>query len=87
MKDKKNFLRCISFINLIFMDLIGCMQGHVMKSFPSKLLLTTLQSFLSTIQSFVIAIALERNPYEWRLGWDMKLLAISYCVRFKDLCA
>ncbi|KAA8546969.1 hypothetical protein F0562_003398 [Nyssa sinensis] len=55
------------------------LQARVMKSYPTKLLFTTLQCFLSSIQSFVIAIALERDPYKWKLGWNVKLLAIAYC--------
>ncbi|XVE86605.1 hypothetical protein DITRI_Ditri18aG0047400 [Diplodiscus trichospermus] len=55
------------------------LQGRVLKSYPSKLLFTTLQCFFSTIQSFAIAIALERDPYEWSLGWNVRLLAVAYC--------
>ncbi|OMO83632.1 Drug/metabolite transporter [Corchorus olitorius] len=55
------------------------LQGLVLKSYPSKLLFTTLQCFLSSIQSFAIAIALERDPVEWRLGWNVRLLAVAYC--------
>lgn len=55
-------------------------QGPVLKTYPSKLLFTALQCFLSTIQSFAIAIALVRDPYEWRLGWNVRLVAVAYCV-------
>ncbi|XP_050364017.1 WAT1-related protein At5g64700 [Argentina anserina] len=55
------------------------LQGRVMKGYPSKLLFTTLQCFLSSIQAFVIAIAVERNPYQWKLGWNLKLVAVAYC--------
>ncbi|XVF61826.1 hypothetical protein PTKIN_Ptkin08bG0162000 [Pterospermum kingtungense] len=54
-------------------------QGRVLKSYPSKLLFTTMQCFLSTIQSFAVAIALERDPNEWRLDWNVRLLAVAYC--------
>lgn len=56
------------------------MQAPVMKSYPPKLLFTTLQCFLSSIQSFAIAIAFERDPYQWKLGWNVRLLAVAYCV-------
>ncbi|CAI9109085.1 OLC1v1008827C2 [Oldenlandia corymbosa var. corymbosa] len=55
------------------------LQGLVLKSYPSKLLSTTLQCFLSTIQSFIIAIALVRDPNEWKLGWNLRLLSVAYC--------
>ncbi|CAN1169450.1 hypothetical protein LINPERPRIM_LOCUS19815 [Linum perenne] len=51
-----------------------------MPSYPSKLLFTVLQCFLSAIQSFVVAIAVEQNFAKWKLGWDMGLLAVVYCV-------
>ncbi|KAK2995470.1 hypothetical protein RJ640_009995 [Escallonia rubra] len=46
------------------------LQARVMKSYPTKLLFTTLQCFLSSIQSLIIAIAMERNSYQWKLGWN-----------------
>ncbi|XP_050207172.1 WAT1-related protein At5g64700 [Mercurialis annua] len=55
------------------------LQVGVLKSYPSKLLFTTFQCCLSSIQSFVIAIALVRHPHEWMLGWNVKLLAVLYC--------
>lgn len=55
------------------------MQNQVLKSYPSKLLCTTLQCFMSSIQSFVFAIALARDPSEWRLGWNVRLLSVAYC--------
>ncbi|KAM3359897.1 WAT1-related protein [Capsicum chinense] len=55
------------------------MQNRVLKSYPSKLLCTTLQCFMSTIQSFIFAIALARDPSEWRLGWNVRLLSVAYC--------
>nr|TKR97930.1 nodulin MtN21 family protein [Populus alba] len=53
--------------------------GRVLKDYPSKLLLITLQCFLSTIQLFAIAIGFERDPREWELGWNVRLLAVAYC--------
>lgn len=61
------------------------MQASVMKSYPPKLLFVTLQCFLSSIQSFAIAIALERDPYQWKLGWNVRLVAVAYCVIKLDL--
>ncbi|KAK3024931.1 hypothetical protein RJ639_042935 [Escallonia herrerae] len=54
-------------------------QARVMKSYPTKLLFTTLQCFLSSIQSLIIAIAMERNSFQWKLGWNVRLLAVAYC--------
>ncbi|CAL1409200.1 unnamed protein product [Linum trigynum] len=54
-------------------------QAILLKSYPSKLLFTALQCFLSSIQSLVVAVAIERNPQEWKLGWNMRLGAVTYC--------
>ncbi|XP_031272968.1 WAT1-related protein At5g64700 [Pistacia vera] len=55
------------------------LQVRVLKSYPSKLLFTTLQCLMSSVQSFVIAIVLVRDPHEWALGWNLRLLAVVYC--------
>ncbi|EEF28037.1 Auxin-induced protein 5NG4, putative [Ricinus communis] len=55
------------------------LQGPIVKQYPSKLRLTALQCFFCCIQSAFWAIAVERNPSAWRLGWDVHLLAVAYC--------
>ncbi|KNA03168.1 hypothetical protein SOVF_211770 [Spinacia oleracea] len=50
-----------------------------MKGYPSKLLFTALSCLLSSIQSFVLAIIVERRPSQWILGWNIRLLAVAYC--------
>ncbi|KAG7011135.1 WAT1-related protein, partial [Cucurbita argyrosperma subsp. argyrosperma] len=42
-------------------------------------LLFSLQCLVSSFQSFVIAIALERNLDEWKLSWNLRLLSVAYC--------
>lgn len=46
---------------------------------------TSIQSLSSAIQSFVIAIAFERDIEDWKLGWNMRLLAVVYCVSIKAM--
>ncbi|XP_047311967.1 WAT1-related protein At5g64700 [Impatiens glandulifera] len=55
------------------------LQGGVVKCYPSKLLLTTLQCFFSSIVSFVIAISMERDLQKWKLGWNIELISVAYC--------
>ncbi|KAJ0888007.1 putative EamA domain-containing protein [Helianthus annuus] len=55
------------------------LQASVLKSYPSKLSFTALQCLLSSMQSFVVAIVLEREGSQWKLGWNIKLLAVAYC--------
>ncbi|XP_054822758.1 WAT1-related protein At5g64700-like isoform X3 [Prosopis cineraria] len=55
------------------------LQARFLISYPSKLKFTSLQCLLSAVQSFGIAIASERDMKEWKLGWNMRLLAVLYC--------
>ncbi|KAK2979596.1 hypothetical protein RJ640_020088 [Escallonia rubra] len=55
------------------------MQACLMKQYPAKLRLVTLQSFFSCIQSAIWAIAMERNMSSWKLGWDANLFSVVYC--------
>ncbi|KAK6246406.1 hypothetical protein SCA6_009496 [Theobroma cacao] len=55
------------------------LQGRIVKQYPAKIRLTALQCFFSCIQSTFWAIAAERNPSAWRLGWDVHLLSVAYC--------
>ncbi|KAL7131435.1 hypothetical protein ABFS83_12G002900 [Erythranthe nasuta] len=55
------------------------LQGRVLKSYPSKLLLTTMQCLMSTVQSFIVALAFARNPAQWKLGWNIRLISVAYC--------
>ncbi|KAF8411631.1 hypothetical protein HHK36_004189 [Tetracentron sinense] len=55
------------------------LQGPIIKRYPAKLRLTTLQCFFSCIQSAILAIVVERNPSSWKIGWDVHLLSVVYC--------
>ncbi|XP_071713747.1 WAT1-related protein At5g64700 [Rutidosis leptorrhynchoides] len=55
------------------------LQARVLKSYPSKLSFTALQCLLSSLQSFVVAIIMEREAYQWKLGLNIRLLAVAYC--------
>ncbi|KAJ0024387.1 hypothetical protein Pint_07937 [Pistacia integerrima] len=55
------------------------LQGPIIKQYPAKLRLTTLQCFFSCIQSAFWAVAAERNPSAWKLGWNINLLSVAYC--------
>ncbi|KAM1030221.1 hypothetical protein ACFX2C_034146 [Malus domestica] len=55
------------------------LQGPILKQYPAKLRLTTLQCFFSCLMSAFWAIAFERNPSAWNIGWDIHLLSVVYC--------
>ncbi|XP_016899144.2 WAT1-related protein At5g64700-like [Cucumis melo] len=67
------FLTCLSW------GLWFVLQAWVLRSCPSPLVVTFGQTFLSAIQSFFVAIAIERNPSQWKLAWNISLAAILYC--------
>uniref|UniRef100_A0A2N9I2H3 WAT1-related protein n=1 Tax=Fagus sylvatica TaxID=28930 RepID=A0A2N9I2H3_FAGSY len=67
------------FISITSWSLWLVLQAQVLKSYPSKLTFTNLQCLSSAIQSFFVAIAFERDPHQWKLGWDLRLLTVVYC--------
>lgn len=54
------------------------LQASLLKEYPNKLLSTLMQCLLSTVQSFVLAMAVERDLAAWRLRLDVGLVAIAY---------
>ncbi|CAI9090098.1 OLC1v1024789C1 [Oldenlandia corymbosa var. corymbosa] len=41
-----------------------------------------LMNFTSAVSSAVYAVCMQRDPSEWKLGWNIRLLAVAYSVRF-----
>ena len=56
------------------------LQASLLKEYPNKLLSTLVQCGLSTAQSFLLAVAVERDPAAWKLQLDVGLLAVAYSV-------
>ncbi|KAJ1261079.1 hypothetical protein BS78_09G000900 [Paspalum vaginatum] len=54
------------------------LQASLLKEYPNKLLSTLVQCGLSTAQSFLLAVAVERDPAAWKLRLDVGLLAVAY---------
>ncbi|RZC07603.1 WAT1-related protein isoform B [Glycine soja] len=54
-------------------------QPQILESYPAKLKFSSLQCLSSSIQSFGIDIAFERDIQQWKLGWNMRLLEVVYC--------
>ncbi|XP_022132567.1 WAT1-related protein At5g64700-like [Momordica charantia] len=67
------------FVSSISWGLWFVLQAHFLKTYPSPLVFISHQTMLSTVQSFVVAIAMERNPSEWKLSWNIRLIAVLYC--------
>ncbi|KAF7142589.1 hypothetical protein RHSIM_Rhsim05G0105300 [Rhododendron simsii] len=51
----------------------------IVKEYPALLRLTNLQCFFTCIQSSIWAVAMERRPSSWNLGWGLNLITVAYC--------
>ncbi|KAK6259020.1 EamA domain - like 9 [Theobroma cacao] len=77
---KKWILGCfLLLVSCICWALWLVLQAQILKSYPSKITFTSIQCLSSAVQSFIVAIALERDPHQWKLGWNFRLLAVVYC--------
>ncbi|XP_059631397.1 WAT1-related protein At1g43650-like isoform X2 [Cornus florida] len=56
------------------------LQAPIVKQYPSTLRLATLQYFFSSIQSAIWAVAMDRKISSWKLGWDVNLISVLFCV-------
>ncbi|KAK8940908.1 WAT1-related protein [Platanthera zijinensis] len=55
------------------------LQTNTLKSYPAKLSLTVMISFIGAIINAVIAVVVNRGSYQaWILGWDMRIFAVVY---------
>uniref|UniRef100_A0A8R7PM45 WAT1-related protein n=1 Tax=Triticum urartu TaxID=4572 RepID=A0A8R7PM45_TRIUA len=54
-------------------------QGPLLEEYPSILLNTSLQLVFATVQSFFMALVMERDFSRWKLSLDVGLVAIVYC--------
>ncbi|VAH12341.1 unnamed protein product [Triticum turgidum subsp. durum] len=50
----------------------------LLKEYPKKLMATALQCLFGALQSFVVAVVVERDFTKWKLGLDIGLLAVLY---------
>jgi hypothetical protein len=47
-----------------------------------QLSLTSLVCFVGTLQAIAVTFVMEHKPSAWKIGFDMRLLAAAYAVRF-----
>ncbi|XP_031126887.1 WAT1-related protein At1g68170-like isoform X2 [Ipomoea triloba] len=59
-------------------SLLLIIQGKAADKYPCPYSFTALTLAMGSIQSFVYALCVERNWEEWKLAWNVKLLAITY---------
>uniref|UniRef100_A0ACD5ZQ09 Uncharacterized protein n=1 Tax=Avena sativa TaxID=4498 RepID=A0ACD5ZQ09_AVESA len=58
------------------------LQVPLLKEYPNKLVATAMQCLFGAIQSFVVAVVVERDFSKWKLGLDIGLLAVLYSAFF-----
>ncbi|CAN0892184.1 WAT1-related protein At1g43650 [Linum grandiflorum] len=56
------------------------LQGVIVKEYPAKVRLATLQCGFSCIQSAVAAaVMVKKDVSVWKLGWNVHLYSVAYC--------
>ena len=55
----------------------------MLEEYPSMLLNMTLQIVFATVQSFFMALVMERDFSRWKLSLDVGLVAIVYSVSIR----
>ncbi|KAA8526050.1 hypothetical protein F0562_007850 [Nyssa sinensis] len=80
LRSKKRLIEgpIFMFLSSIAWSLWLIMQSKVLKLYPAKLRLTTLQCFFGSIQSTMVAVAFVHNLNSWWIGWDIQLASIIY---------
>jgi len=56
-------------------------QSITIKTYPADLSLSALICLAGAVQSFAVALVVERHPSGWAVGWDARLFAPLYTVR------
>ncbi|KAF2319676.1 hypothetical protein GH714_017963 [Hevea brasiliensis] len=54
------------------------LQTKISKEYPCPYSSTALMSLMGSIQCVTLALCLERNWSQWKLGWNIRLLTVAY---------
>lgn len=55
------------------------------KEYPSRYSSTALMSTAGAVQATVYGLCVERDWSQWKLGWNIRLLAVAYSVYILSL--
>jgi hypothetical protein len=55
-------------------------QAKMSKEYPSHYSSTALMSTMGAIQATAFGLCVERDWSQWKLGWNIRLLAVAYSV-------
>ncbi|KAL6657936.1 hypothetical protein ACP70R_005716 [Stipagrostis hirtigluma subsp. patula] len=64
--------------SIVIWSLWTVQQGPLLLEYPSKLLNTTLQCVFASVQSFVIALVMERDFSRWKLAGGVSLASVLF---------
>jgi hypothetical protein len=57
-------------------------QTKMSEKYPCQFSSTALMCVMGAIQAVVFTLCMERDWSQWRLGWNIRLLTVSYTVLF-----
>ena len=60
-------------------------QAKMANAYPCHYSSTALMCLMGAIQATTYALCLNRDMSQWRLGFDIRLLGVFYCVRIHSL--
>lgn len=55
-------------------------QAKAAKRYPCPYSFTALLNVMAAVQCFVVAVLVERDWNQWKLGWNIRLAAAAYTV-------
>lgn len=71
------------YYNLVYNIGQGVMS-RTPSEYPSHSTHTALMSTMAAIQSTALALGVERDWSQWKLGWNLRLVAVIYSVHFSS---
>ncbi|KAF9609621.1 hypothetical protein IFM89_017760, partial [Coptis chinensis] len=74
------FLSAYIIVLVSYFHLVFPLQGPLLKIYPTKICLTSIQCFFNCILSAIWAIGFDRNLSSWKLGLNLQLSSVLYCV-------
>ncbi|XP_050209133.1 WAT1-related protein At1g25270-like [Mercurialis annua] len=69
---------CMALASCFCFALWLIIQSKLSKVYPCHYSNAALMSVMGSIQCVIFSLCLERNWSQWKLGWDLRLLAVAY---------
>lgn len=67
-------------VRTMFLTNFLYIQAKAAQRYPCPYSFTALLNVMAAVQCFVVAVVVERDWKEWKLGWNVRLLASAYTV-------